>query len=100
MDESKKYTMTHDAFIKRSMSQKNVAIEFFSANLPEDILKLIDLSSLKQEKSDFVDNAIGQGIVDMVYSVKCDNEIGYITLLLKHQSTPTISWPSVYRNTC
>ena len=57
---------SHDVFVKKAMSDKNVAKEFFEANLPQDILAQIDLSTLKQEKENYFDNTLGHGIVDSV----------------------------------
>jgi predicted transposase/invertase (TIGR01784 family) len=88
MAKPKKFSMTHDVFIKRSMLNLEVATEFFSANLPKSILKIVDLSTLKPEKADFVDAVLGNGVVDILYSVQWDNKLGYISLLLEHQSTP------------
>jgi predicted transposase/invertase (TIGR01784 family) len=88
MTENNINRFTHDAFVKKFMSRKEVATEFFAANLPQDILKITDLSSFKQEKSDFIDNTLGHGIVDLLYSVKFNNQTGYVSVLLEHQSTP------------
>ncbi len=88
MGKSKKYTMTHDAFIKRTMSKLVVATEFFAANLPPHILNCVDLSTLKLEKQALTDKTLGHGIVDILYSVRWNEEIGYLTLLLEHQSKP------------
>ncbi len=79
---------THDAFVKKFMSRKEVATEFFEGTLPSHILDNADLTTLKQEKTDFLDNTLGHGIVDMLYSVKIRDSTGYISLLLEHQSRP------------
>ena len=34
---------SHDIFVKKAMSDKNVAREFFETNLPQDILSQVDL---------------------------------------------------------
>ena len=76
MSSNQSNRLTHDAFVKKFMSKKEVATEFFEANLPKSILKITDLSTLKQEKSDFLDNILGHGIVDMLYSVKLNKTDG------------------------
>jgi predicted transposase/invertase (TIGR01784 family) len=83
-----KNKFSHDAFVKKAMSIKEVATEFFEANLPQKILRITDLSTLKQEKSDFLDNTLGYGVVDLLFSVKLDKEPGYLSLLLEHQTKP------------
>jgi hypothetical protein len=45
----------HDLYFRASMSDVRVALEFFQAYLPAEILKLIDLSSLKMDKHSFID---------------------------------------------
>jgi predicted transposase/invertase (TIGR01784 family) len=91
--ESKKYLMTHDSFFKSSMAIEKVALEFFSAHLPKQILDCIDLSTLKAENSDFANSTLGNGTVDLLYSVKWNNQTGYISILIEHQSTPDKSMP-------
>jgi len=80
-------SMTHDTFVKEAMAIPRVATEFFEANLPEEILKIVDLSTLEEKKADFVNHTLGRGIMDMLYSVKFKEQIGYLMLLLEHQST-------------
>ena len=84
---------SHDVFVKKAMSDKNVAKEFFEANLPQDILSQVDLSTLKQEKENYFDNTLGHGIVDLIYSVNFGEDKGYLILLLEHQSTQDYSMP-------
>jgi predicted transposase/invertase (TIGR01784 family) len=84
---NQKEVMGHDAFIRKSMSRKKVAREFFEANLPEHVLRKADLSTLKLEKSDFIDTTLKEGTVDLLFSVQLNGQPGYFSLLLEHQST-------------
>jgi len=77
----------HDRFFKKSMSYPEIAHEFFKSYLPKEILEIIDLSTLKQENSSALSNELGEGVSDVLYSVKYGKETGYISLLLEHQST-------------
>ncbi len=77
----------HDRFFKKSMSYPEIASEFFKSYLPKEILEIIDLSTLKQENSSALSNELGEGVSDILYSVKYGKETGYISLLLEHQST-------------
>ena len=77
----------HDNFAKKALSNKTVAKEFFETNLPQEILSQIDLSTLRQEKESYLDNTLGYGIVDLIYSINFGGERGYLVLLLEHQST-------------
>lgn len=84
---------SHDVFVKKAMSDKNVAKEFFEANLPQDILSQVDLSTLKQEKENYFDNTLGNGIVDLIYSVNFGLDKGYLIALVEHQSTQDYKMP-------
>ena len=84
---------SHDVFVKKAMSDKNVAREFFEANLPQDILSQVDLSTLKQEKENYFDNTLGNGIVDLIYSVNFGLDKGYLIALVEHQSTQDYKMP-------
>lgn len=78
---------SHDIFVKKAMSDKNVAKEFLEANLPQNVLASIDLSSLKQEKKHYFDNTLGNGVVDIIYSVNFGIDKEYLILLVEHQSS-------------
>ena len=84
---------SHDIFVKKAMSDKNVAREFFETNLPQDILSQVDLSTLKQEKENYFDNTLGNGIVDLIYSVNFGLDKGYLIALVEHQSTQDYKMP-------
>ena len=84
---------SHDVFVKKAMSDKNVAREFFEVNLPQDILSQVDLSTLKQEKENYFDNTLGHGIVDILYSVNFGEDKGYLVLLVEHQTTQDYKMP-------
>ena len=77
----------HDSFVKKVLSNKTVAKEFLETNLPQEILSQVDLSTLRQEKENYFDNTLGQGIVDLIYSVNFGRDKGYLIVLLEHQST-------------
>ena len=83
----------HDSFVKKALSNKTVAKEFFETNLPQEILSQVDLSTLRQEKESYLDNTLGYGIVDLIYSVKFGEDKGYLILLLEHQSTQDYKMP-------
>ena len=77
----------HDHFFKQSMSRIRVAREFFETYLPSKILALIDLKTLQNVNTSFVDSTLGEGIVDLLYSVEIHGTKGYFWILCEHQST-------------
>ena len=58
-----------DKLFKLSMAKLPVAIDFFKANLPKELLAKTDLKSLKLEKQSFIDAAYKATEADVVYSV-------------------------------
>src|SRR4051812_6517281 len=78
----------HDGFFKKSMSNPNVAREFFEFHLPAMIKDKVNLDTLKLQKESFLDNILGQGIVDMLFEVQFGQDLGYLTLLVEHQNKP------------
>ena len=77
----------HDHFFKQSMSRLHVAREFFETYLPDKVLELTDLNTLSQVNTSFIDSTLGEGIVDLLYSVKIQGTKGYFWILCEHQST-------------
>ena len=76
----------HDALFKQVMSNPKAAQSFLTSYLPKEILDIVDLSDIKQEKNDYCNDILGEGITDLLYSVKFSNKEGYISILLEHQS--------------
>ena len=60
---------SHDHLFKKAMSRIKVAREFFEDALPDHILQKIDLNTLKTLPTNFVDNTLSEGTVDLLYSV-------------------------------
>ncbi|WP_425360655.1 MULTISPECIES: Rpn family recombination-promoting nuclease/putative transposase [unclassified Candidatus Tisiphia] len=77
----------HDEIFRKSMENPIVAKEFLATHLPKDVLALIDNTSLKLEKDSFIEPDLSETISDVLFSVKFNDQDGYIFLLLEHQST-------------
>ncbi len=45
----------HDKFFREAMSHPEVARDFLAPYLPEDILKIVRLDTIKQEKNSYID---------------------------------------------
>ena len=76
----------HDHFFKQSMSRPYVAKDFFETHLPKEVREFADLSTLAIVNTNFIDSALGEGIVDLLYSVQIQGKLGYL-ILCEHQST-------------
>ena len=82
----------HDRFFRGIMQQHPVAMEFFQAFLPEDVVKHIDLSSINATSSSFVEPELSEQVNDLLFECqfKQNNKAvkGYVYLLVEHQSKP------------
>ena len=78
----------HDALIRKALENPIVAKEFFEMHLPKEIKAMFSYSSLKMEKESFVEADLKHSISDILFSAKFKDEIGYLWILLEHQSTP------------
>ncbi len=76
----------HDHFFKRAMGDLRVAADFLQQHLPAEICKQIDFSTLKLSKNSFVDDALKNHEIDVLYQASINQEDAYIYLLLEHQS--------------
>ena len=77
----------HDKLFKVTMSQPVVAKEFFQRHLPTDILKRLDLSTLKLENKSFIDDVYKSTEADLIYSIQLDNLTAYLYLLFEQQTS-------------
>ena len=77
----------HDRFTRLLMTNPKVAEEFFKKNLPENIKKIIDFSSLELQKESFIDQNLKLQIADLLYSAQFDGRPGFLYVLLEHAST-------------
>ena len=78
----------HDQLFRKSLENPIVAYELLQAHLPQEVLEIIDTSTLKLEKESFIEPDLSASIADVLFSVKFNDTDGYIYLLLEHQSTP------------
>lgn len=85
-----KISNPHDRFFRQSLSDIQIAKDFFEAHLPPSILAKVDLNSLTICKESYIDEELKECIDDIVYKVNIENkQQGYIYLALEHQSTAT-----------
>jgi predicted transposase/invertase (TIGR01784 family) len=78
---------SHDHYIRQIMTNPKVAHEFFETHLPERIKEIVDLSTLELQKESYLDDKLRLQIVDLLYTVKVNEEPGYIYTLIEHMST-------------
>ncbi len=81
-----KVSNPHDKLIKEIWSDKKEAQSFLENHLPNDILELINLDSLKIAKDSFIEEDLTDHYSDLLYHVKFEDDPGFIYLLFEHKS--------------
>jgi predicted transposase/invertase (TIGR01784 family) len=84
----------HDRFIHEVLSNKANAVDFLQGALPNDLLRHLDLRSLKQDKTKYTDEQLNEYFSDIVYTCKYMEKYpaGYtqsgikLALLFEHKS--------------
>jgi predicted transposase/invertase (TIGR01784 family) len=76
----------HDALFKRTLGDKEVAVDFLQNYLPDNILKEIDLRDIKVAKDSFIDKELEESFSDILYNVSIDGRDGFIYVLFEHKS--------------
>jgi len=79
----------HDAFFKQAFSRREVVVEFLERLLSADILRELDLDSLRQVNASYVDDDLRQAHSDLVYTVQLrDGTEAVVYMLFEHKSVP------------
>lgn len=77
--EAKVSRRPHDQFFKDLMFDAPVAKDFFEANLPPEILNLLDLETLELTTNTVIDSKLNARYTDILYKVLLRNGgSGYI----------------------
>lgn len=77
---------THDLFFKIAFSRTDVVADFIGAFLPPDFSQRIDIATLTRVSDSYVDEALSQHYVDLLYAVQYGNVPITIALLFEHKS--------------
>src|SRR5690554_877822 len=78
----------HDNFIRSILSDKGIAVDYFTDSLPTFIRDRLDFSTLEQLPDSYVSEELRQTVSDIVYSCRRkDVEDGVkVSLLIEHKS--------------
>lgn len=76
----------HDKFFRATFGQLKVASDFLSAYLPNDLLNIIDMSTLEPQNGTFLDEDLKEEFSDLLFRVSINNKDGYIYLLFEHKA--------------
>jgi predicted transposase YdaD len=72
----KKHLNAHDLFFKGAMQHKEMAQEFFIANIPKNILEKIDLNKIKASNTTFIEEAFKEKRSDVLFECIIPKVIG------------------------
>jgi predicted transposase/invertase (TIGR01784 family) len=75
------------------MAEPRVMKEFFAKNLPTNIRDVINLDSIQSQKESFINDSLKLQIADILYSAEFGDQLGYLYILIEHQSTPSELMP-------
>ncbi len=76
----------HDGVFKETFSNKEIAQDFIVNNLPEEVLEIIDIESMKPSKDSFINEELKETFSDLIYTVNINGRQGYLSFLLEHKS--------------
>ena len=82
------HTSKHDTFLRSIMGNQQVALDYFQACLPVQLLKKLDFSTLRQLPDTYVSKELQKSISDVVYACQRVGGVGEvkISLLIEHKS--------------
>ncbi len=85
----------HDTFFKDSLSQVQIAKDFFKLHLPAVVAELIDFNTLQLQSGNYVDQSLKYVASDILYKVNYLHAANpaYIYILVEHQSSIDIKMP-------
>jgi predicted transposase/invertase (TIGR01784 family) len=78
----------HDKLFREIWSDKAVAADYLQNNLPDAVLKLIDLNTIEIAKDSFIEKELKDYLSDLLYKVDLAGNPGYVYFLFEHKSYP------------
>ena len=81
----------HDKFFKETLSDLDTTKDFLFNYLPQEILDIVDISSISAEKDSFIDEELKEIFSDLLFRAIINGKVGYIYFLFEHKS---YSWES------
>ena len=70
-------------------SDITIAKDFIQNYIPAEIAQFIELDSITRQKDSFIDEKLKESFSDLIFQVKMQDDIGYISILFEHKSYPT-----------
>lgn len=81
-------TTPHDAVFKQFLMHAETARDFLDIHLPAELRELCDLDTLHLESGSFIEESLKGHSTDVLYSVQMQGNMGYLHVVIEHQSKP------------
>lgn len=80
----------HDKFVKEMLSDRELAIEFLQAYLPQDVSVLLDIPRMEYANTSFISPELEEAFADIVLRIpfKDKSDQAFISILLESKSEP------------
>jgi len=85
---AKKCVTPHDAVFKTFLTHAHTARDFLALHLPDWLLRICDLSTLRLTSGSFVEEDLRAYYSDILYSLQTTGKKGYVYVIIEHQSSP------------
>jgi len=77
----------HDKYLKAQLMKIENAMAFLGSTLPNDMIRLLELSSLSISPNSYLTGELKELFADIVYDCRlADGNDSYCTVLLEHKS--------------
>jgi predicted transposase/invertase (TIGR01784 family) len=63
----------HDKFFKETFGNVAVAKDFLNNYLPQSIMNIVDMDTLKPQKDSFINKELEEGFSDLLFKVDINN---------------------------
>jgi len=77
----------HDAFWKANLNDPQRVKKLIETHLSKNIVKHIDVTTLAQKPTEFIQHHLRPMVSDVLYSVKIKEKPAYLYFLWEHMST-------------
>ncbi len=89
MEEPESINNPHDRFVRRLLSDTDHVRELVSWQLPEAVVEVLDVDSIKPVKESYIDSTLREGVSDLVFEIKLvGGHDAYVVMVFEHKSTP------------
>jgi len=90
MNKDRQHGNPHDSYFRKMMGNLEVAKQFFEVHLPQDILDIINLASIRCVPGSFIDENLKNSYSDILFAANYRDSKADILFLIEHLSQPNV----------